>query len=45
MNTIKYLRFLDKLKIRGGEPLSGIKSLCKNICMKLVVLDTKINNE
>ena len=23
-------RFLDKMNIRGGEPLSGLKSLCKN---------------
>ena len=36
---------LDKLKIRGCEPLSGFKSLCKNVCMKLVVFDTIFNNE
>jgi hypothetical protein len=24
-------RFLDKMNIRGGEPLSGLKSLCKNV--------------
>ena len=31
MNTMEYLRFLDKMKIRGGEPFSGLKSLYKNV--------------
>ena len=31
MKTIKYSRFLDYMIIRVGEPLSGIKSLCKNV--------------
>ena len=31
MNTMKYSRFLDKMKIRGSEPFSGLKSLYKNV--------------
>ena len=31
MNTMKYSRFLDKMKIRGGEPFSGLKGLYKNV--------------
>jgi hypothetical protein len=30
------------MKIRGGEPLFGLKSLCKNV-MKLVACDTKFS--
>ena len=34
------------MKIRGGEPLSGINSLLKCLkYMKLVVFETKFNNE
>jgi hypothetical protein len=44
MNTIKYSWFMNKLKIRGGEPLFSLKSLCENISMELVVLDTQFNN-
>jgi hypothetical protein len=31
IKTIKYSRFLDKMKFRGDEPLSGLNSLYNNV--------------
>ena len=31
MNTMDYSRSLDKMKIRDGEPFSGLKSIFKNV--------------
>ena len=43
---MKCSRFLVKLKIRGGEPLSDLKSLEKCVLyMKLMEFVTKFNND
>jgi len=31
MKTMQYQRFLDNMKMQGGEPLFGFKCLCKNV--------------
>jgi hypothetical protein len=31
MNAMEYSRFLDNMKVRGGEPFFGFKILYKNV--------------